>query len=138
AFPAAHEINKRLEAVMPTLYLLFNEGYYSAHDDAIIRRDLCAEAMRLTHLLLGNATTNLPAVNALFALMSFQASRFDARSGSNGEIILYEDQDETLWDQEVIEQGKHYLDIAFCDSNITRYHLEASIACCHTQKEDTV
>ena len=137
-FPTNSEINKRLEAVMTTLYLLFNEGYYSAHDDAIIRRDLCAEAMRLTHLLLENPSTNLPPVNALFALMSFQASRFEARSGKNGEVILYEDQDENLWDQEVISQGKHYLDIAFRDSTITRYHLEAGIACCHTQKTDTV
>lgn len=137
-FPAEREINKRLEAVMTTLYLLFNEGYYSAHDNAIIRRDLCAEAMRLTHLLLENPGTNRPAVNALFALMSFQASRFEARSGSNGEIILYEDQDETLWDKDVIEQGNHYLDIAFRDTKITRYHLEAGIACCHTQKADTL
>lgn len=138
AFPPDHEIKPRLEPVMTTLYLLFNEGYYSSHNDATIRRDLCMEAMRLTHLLLENPSTNLPAVNALFALMSFQASRFEARSGKNGEIILYEDQDETLWDQAVIEQGKHFLDIAFRDSTITRYHIEASIACCHTQKQDTV
>lgn len=137
AYPPESEIANRLETVMTTLYLLFNEGYYSAHDDAIIRRDLCAEAMRLTHLLLENSSTNLAPVNALFALMSFQASRFEARSGNNGEVILYEDQDEALWDKEVIAQGKHYLDIAFRDTKITRYHLEAGIASCHTQKADT-
>ena len=55
----------------------------------------------------------------------------------NGEIILYEDQDETLWNQDVIRQGKYFLDKAFIDSRLTKYHLEAGIACCHTQKEDT-
>jgi RNA polymerase sigma factor (sigma-70 family) len=136
-FPARAEISKRLETVMTTLYLLFNEGYYSAHNDVTIQKDLCAEAMRLTYLLLQNPATNLPAVNALFALMSFQVSRFEARTGSNGEIVLYEDQDETLWDQEVIKQGQHYLEIAFSDRKLTRYHLEAGIASFHTRKADT-
>lgn len=138
AFPAEHELNKRLEAVMTTLYLLYNEGYYSAHDNAVIRKDLCAEAMRLTYSLLENPSTNLPKVNALFALMSFQASRFDARMGENGEMILYEDQDESLWDEDVIKQGKHYLKQAYKTDKITRYHVEAAIAFCHTRKKDTV
>lgn len=136
-FPVKAEISKRLETVMTTLYLLFNEGYYSAHNDATIQKGLCEEAMRLTYLLLQNPATNLPAVNALFALMSFQVSRFEARTSSNGEIVLYEDQDETLWDQEVIKQGQHYLEIAFNDNKLTRYHLEAGIASFHTRKADT-
>lgn len=138
AFPSEREIGARLQPVMTTLYLLFNEGYYSELTDNVIRKDLCSEAMRLTHLLLENPSTNLPAVNALFALMSFQVSRFDARTGSQGEIILYEDQDETLWDREVIRQGTHYIQLAF-DNNAehTKYHYEAAIAACHTQKKDT-
>lgn len=136
-FPAKTEISKRLETVLTTLYLLFNGGYYSAHSDVTIQKDLCAEAMRLVYLLLQNPSTNLPAVNALFALMSFQVSRFEARTGSNGEIILYEDQDESLWDQETIKQGQHYLELAFTDTKLTRYHLEAGIASFHTQKADT-
>lgn len=137
-FPEEQEINSRIESVMKTLYLLFNEGYYSTHNDATIRKDLCAEAMRLTHLLIENESTNLPALNALFALMSFQASRFEARSGKNGEIILYEDQDENLWDKEIIKQGNHFLKVAFTNSKVTRYHLEAAIASQHTQKNDTI
>jgi RNA polymerase sigma factor (sigma-70 family) len=136
-FPASTEISKRLETVMTTLYLLFNEGYYSAHNDVTVQKDLCEEAMRLTYLLLQNPATNLPAVNALFALMSFQVSRFEARTGTNGEMVLYDDQDETLWDQEVIRQGEHYLNIAFNGSKPTRYHLEAAIASFHTQKADS-
>lgn len=138
-FPNNNEIGDRMDGVMTTLYLLFNEGYYSTHDDTIVRKDLCAEAMRLTYLLLNNESTNLPEVNAVFALMSFQASRFDARSDKNGEVILYEDQDESLWDKEIIAQGKHYLKQAFPsrDTKITRYHLEAGIASFHTQKKDT-
>ena len=94
-FPPEAEINKRLETVLTTLYLLFNEGYYSESQDAILREDLCLEAMRLTYLLVENEQTNLPPVNALLSLMCFHASRFAARKNENGEIILYDDQDET-------------------------------------------
>ncbi len=136
--PSAAEINKRLETVLTTLYLLFNEGYYSAHTNTTVRKELCAEAMRLTHLLTENEATNLPAVNALLALMSFQSSRFEARTNEQGETILYEDQDENLWDKDLIDQGKYFMDAAF-DNNagLGKYHLEAAIAFFHTSKTDT-
>src|SRR3984893_16906842 len=73
-FPGEAEINKRLETVLTTLYLLFNEGYYSESQDSVLREDLCLEAMRLAYLLIENKQTNLPAVNALFALMCFHSS----------------------------------------------------------------
>lgn len=136
--PSDTEISKRLETVLTTLYLLFNEGYYSAHSNTSVRKELCAEAMRLAHLLTENETTNLPAVNALLALMSFQSSRFEARTNEQGETILYEDQDEQLWDKDLIDQGKYFMDAAF-DSNaaLSKYHLEAAIAFFHTSKTDT-
>ncbi len=135
--PGENEINKRLETVLTTLYLLFNEGYYSESSDAVLREDLCLEAMRLTFLLTENEKTNLPSVNALLALMCFHASRFEARKNSNGEIVLYEDQDETLWNKELIAKGATLLKLASTGETISKYHIEASIAYWHTQKTDT-
>ncbi|MES1222842.1 MAG: sigma-70 family RNA polymerase sigma factor [Bacteroidota bacterium] len=136
-FPGDAEINKRLETVLLTLYLLFSEGYYSESKDSILRKDLCFEAMRLTTLLIENEQTNLPQVNALFSLMCFHSSRFDARKNEKGEIVLYQDQDETLWDKELIAKGAWYLQQASQGDKISRYHLEASIAYWHTIKTDT-
>jgi predicted RNA polymerase sigma factor len=123
--------------LLSTLYLLFNEGYYSESKDSILREDLCLEAMRLTYLLIENDQTNLPNVNALLALMCFHASRFAARKNENGEIILYNDQDETLWSYELITKGGYHLKQASQGNKITKYHLEASIAYWHTIKADT-
>jgi len=136
-FPGESEIGKRLNTVLKTLYLLFNEGYYSETSDSVLREDLCLEAMRLTHLLLENKSTNRPDVNALFALMCFHSSRFAARKNENGEMILYNDQDETLWNYELITQGGYYLKQASQGNKISKYHLEASIAYWHTIKTDS-
>ncbi|MEO6302922.1 MAG: sigma-70 family RNA polymerase sigma factor [Bacteroidia bacterium] len=136
-FPGEIEINNRLENVLTTLYLLFNEGYYCESKDAIIRGDLCLEAMRLTYLLLENEQTNQTSVNALLALMCFHASRFEARKNNNDEIILYNEQDETLWNKELITKGAYFLHLASQGNRISKYHLEANIAYWHTIKEDS-
>ena len=136
-FPGREEINKRLETVLTTLYLLFNEGYYSESRDSILREDLCLEAMRLTYLLIEQEQTNQPPVNALFSLMCFHSSRFAARKNENGEIVLYDDQDEALWNTELIAKGIYFLHQASTGSIISKYHLEASIAYWHTSKTDT-
>jgi RNA polymerase sigma factor (sigma-70 family) len=135
--PPNSEITNRIEAVLTTLYLLFNEGYYSESSDEVLRKDLCLEAMRLTYMLAENQQTNLPVVNALLALMCFQSSRFDARKNENGELILYDDQDETLWDQTLIAKGAYYLKQSSQGNNIPKYHIEASIAWWHTNKTDS-
>ena len=135
--PAAPEINNRLENVLLTLYLLFNEGYYSECNDAVLREDFCLEAMRLTHLLIENPQTNQPAANALMALMCFHASRFPARKNNAGQIVLYHDQDESLWNKELIAQGAFYFRQAATGNKLSRYHLEAGIAWWHTQKNDS-
>lgn len=136
-FPAETEIAQRLATVLRTLYLLFSEGYYSESQDTVLRNDLCLEAMRLTYLLIENESTNLPEVKALLALMCFHASRFEARTNANGEIVLYEDQDETLWNKELIDKGASYLHRASQGTQFSKYHLEASIAYWHTIKADT-
>lgn len=135
--PSLTEISGRLDTVLTTLYLLFSEGYYSSSQQTTLRKEFCAEAMRLNYLLIENKTTNLPEVNALFALMCFHASRFEARTNESGESILYDDQDETLWNRELIEKGMYYLGRASTGPVISRYHLEASIAYWHTQKVDS-
>ncbi len=131
------ELDDRLQVVLTTLYLLFNEGYYSESHDTILREDLCAEAMRLTDLLIGNEQTDQPDVNALFSLICFHSSRFKARKNEKGEMILYDDQDETLWDKELIAKGTYYLQKASRGNKISKYHLEATIAYWNTQKADT-
>lgn len=135
--PRISEINDRLETVLTTLYLLFSEGYYSVSNDLTLRKDVCAEAMRLNHLLILNSITDSPPVNALFSLMCFHSSRFDARKDETGAAVLYEDQDERLWNRELIEQGIYYLNRASKGDKLTKYHLEAAIAYWHTHKEDS-
>jgi RNA polymerase sigma factor (sigma-70 family) len=136
-FPNETEVNKRLETVLTTLYLLFNEGYYSESKDTVLHEDLCLEAMRLTNLLIENEQTNQPSVNALLSLMCFQSSRFEARKNKNGEMILYEEQDETLWNDELISKGVYFLHCSTQGNKLSKYHIEASIAYWHTIKSDT-
>ena len=135
--PSEKDISSRLETVLTTLYLLFNEGYYSESRDSVVREDLCLEAMRLTYLLVGNEQTNKPEVNALLSLMCFHSSRFNARKMNNGEIILYSEQDESLWNQELITRGAYFLRQASTGEDISKYHLEAGIAFWHTIKKDS-
>jgi len=136
-FPSTIDIPKRLDAVLTTLYLLFNEGYYSESHESVLRDDLCQEAMRLTSMLIENELTNVPEANALLALMYFHASRFPARKNVNATLILYDDQDETLWNQAFISKGAFHLHQASQGNRLSKYHLEAGIAYWHTKKEDT-
>jgi RNA polymerase sigma factor (sigma-70 family) len=135
--PPANEISARLDNVLHIIYLLFNEGYYSITNDQILQKDLCFEAMRLGMLLTTYDRTNLSNTNALLALMCFHASRFDARQRIDNNIILYDKQDETLWNKELIAQGKYFLSLSADGDSITSYHLEARIAYWHCIKEDT-
>ena len=136
--PAPHEIDERLAAVLTTIYLLFNEGYYSISSNQPVRRDLCLEAMRLSYLLLENPSTNRPQVHALLSLMCFHTSRFEARTDKHGELILYDEQDSTLWNQELINKGQYFLNCAATGNKISRYHLEAAIAYWNTRQADTI
>jgi predicted RNA polymerase sigma factor len=135
--PSQTEINRRLETVLTTLYLLFNEGYYSESHDSILRQDLCLEAMRSTYMLIENEQTDLPSVNTLLSLMCFHSSRFEARKNNNGELVLYDEQDESLWNKELISKGVFFLHKASRGDNISKYHLEAGIAYWYTIKPDS-
>jgi RNA polymerase sigma factor (sigma-70 family) len=129
-------MNERLDAVLLTLYLLFNEGYYSASPDKVLRKELCLEAMRLTYLLTEYRAAMRPDIYSLLALMCFQASRLDARMDAAGGLVLYEQQDSGLWDAELINRGNIFF-VKACDSGVlSRYHLEAAIAWWHAQVRD--
>ncbi|MDN3584879.1 RNA polymerase sigma factor [Mucilaginibacter flavus] len=135
--PGPTAIDERLEPVLATIYLLFNEGYYSVSQNNTLRKELCLEAMRLCTMLVENAHTNKPPVNALLALMCFHASRFDARYSENGVQILYEEQDVNLWNADMISKGAYFLKAAATGNQLSKYHLEAGIAYWNTRKEDT-
>lgn len=130
------EIKSRLDTVLKTLYLLFNEGYFSKTNNHLIRKDLCSEAIRLTLLLTENPLTNQPQTNALLAVMCFQSSRLEARTDDKGEVVLFDEQDKKLWDKSLIERGNYYLVNAFIGNEVSKYHLEAGIAYWHTTPTD--
>jgi RNA polymerase sigma factor (sigma-70 family) len=135
--PEATEIDGRMETVLTTLYLLFNEGYYSVSQNRTLRKELCLEAMRLCSMLIENKETNTPFANALLSLMCFHASRFDARLNKEGEQILYEEQDTSLWNTDLISKGGYFLTCAATGKQLSRYHLEAAIAYWSTQRTDS-
>jgi len=137
-FPPESEISSRLDNVLHVIYLLFSEGYYSKTSNLILQKDLCQEALRLGILLTTYPRTDLPKTNALLALMCFHASRFSAREAHGDEsLILYEQQDESLWDKELIAQGMHFLTLSAQGYELSTFHLEARIAYWHCMKEDT-
>jgi RNA polymerase sigma-70 factor (ECF subfamily) len=136
--PPEQEIAPRLTNVLHVLYLLFSEGYYSKTQNGNLRKEFCVEALRLCLMLTAYEKTNLPVTNALVALMCFHASRFDARQSREDALILYEDQDENLWNMDLVSQGIHYLNLSAEGNEMTSYHIEARIAYWHCIKEDTV
>jgi len=135
--PPENEIDNRLDNVLHVIYLLFSEGYYSKTQNQILRKELCIEALRLALMLTEYEKTNLPKTNALIALMCFHASRFNARQTEETSFVLYEEQDENLWDKALINQGIHFLNLSAQGNEISSYHLEARIAYRHCIKEDT-
>ena len=135
--PPANEIVNRLDNVLHIIYLLFSEGYYSQTQNQILQKDLCIEALRLGLMLTEYDKTNLPKTNALIALMCFHASRFNARQTNDNTVVLYEEQNEALWDKALINQGQYFLSLSATGNEVSSYHLEARIAYWHCIKEDT-
>ena len=141
--PPPNEIPARLDNVLHIIYLLFSEGYYSQTRNRVLQKELCWEAIRLGVLLTEYEGTNQPKTNALLALMCFHSSRFDARQPREAErpgeddVILYDQQDERLWDTDLIHRGMQYLALSAIGDQLSSYHLEARIASLHCIKEDT-
>jgi RNA polymerase sigma factor (sigma-70 family) len=131
--PQGIALKPRLEGVLKAIYLLFNEGYHSASDTEVIRRDLCEEALHLADLLTRHSVVGLPKAHALHALLCFQASRLDARMDDAGQIVLLEHQDRSRWDQTLIARGFTQLSRSAEGGELSEYHLEAAIASYHAQ-----
>lgn len=129
--PSGPELGARLDSVLDVLYLLFSEGYNASQGEALIRRELCDEAIRLTSLLLENPASAHPKVHALLALFLLQRSRFSARLDHAGEILLLQEQDRATWDRNMICRGMAQLEAARGAPEISEYHLQAGIAACH-------
>lgn len=128
SIPAGPELTTRLQVVLKVFYLLFNEGYQASHPDWVIRQELCAEAMRLTHLVWEHPRTRRGETAALMALMSYHASRLASRTSTDHELILLADQDRKSWSKPLILQGHYYLQQALAFKPISVYHLEAAIS----------
>lgn len=136
--PAAPRVPERLDAVLHVLYLIFNEGYLATEGDDLIRHELCAEAIRLTRILVDllDRETELDAdaeTLGLLALMLLHDARRAARVDANGEIILLEDQDRRVWNHQQIEQGVALLDRAMNLRSPGPYQIQAAISAIHAQ-----
>lgn len=129
--PAGRELEQRLDTVHSILYLIFNEGYNSMKADEIIRKDLCAEAMRLCKLLTEHKRCSQPATFALLALMCFHAARFESRVNENNELVLLKEQDRSKWNTELIQIGHNYLNYSASGNDLSVYHIESAIAAEH-------
>jgi RNA polymerase sigma-70 factor, ECF subfamily len=128
--PPDHLLPERLRSVLAVLYLVFNEGYAATAGSDHVRVELCDEAIRLGKLL-AVLMPDEAEVLGLLALMLLQDSRRAARVGADGEIVLLEDQDRSLWDRARIEEGAHVLDRAVSLRRRGPYQLQAAIAAAH-------
>src|SRR5882724_4459406 len=107
--PAGDELARRLDNVLQSLYLLFNEGYKASSGEKLVREELCQEAMRLTELLAQHPAGNQPKMHALLALMLLNAARIPAREDDKGNLLRLKEQNRSLWDQAMIARGIFHL-----------------------------
>ncbi|MDL1891454.1 RNA polymerase sigma factor [Sphingobacteriales bacterium CHB3] len=137
--PSQEDLPERLEAVLHVIYLVFNEGYSASSGDSLTRADLSGEAIRLGRLLLELLPANPqaaafePEVTGLVALMLLQESRRAARSSAEGDLVLLEDQNRSLWNQETIREGTQLVRRALASQRFGTYTLQAAIAAVHAE-----
>jgi RNA polymerase sigma factor (sigma-70 family) len=134
--PSGEELPPRLDAVLHTLYLLFNEGYKASTGELLVREDLCFEAIRLGTLLAGHPLGNQPRTHALVALMCLNAARLSARTDAEGNILRLQEQDRSTWNKTLIARGIYHISQSAAGDELTAYHLQAAIAACHCAAPD--
>jgi RNA polymerase sigma-70 factor (ECF subfamily) len=134
--PPDHELPDRLHAVLAVLYLIFNEGYAASHGDALIRGELCAEAIRLARIL-AHLMPDEPEALGLLALLQLQDSRRDSRTTANGDLVLLADQDRSRWDRAAIDEGIALVERALQRRQPGPYQIQAAIAALHAEAPDS-
>jgi RNA polymerase sigma-70 factor, ECF subfamily len=137
--PPDDVLAERLDAVLAVVYLIFNEGYAATSGDALVRRELCAEAIRLARVLCALMPDRQEA-RGLLALMLLHDSRRDARLAPDGEVVLLQEQDRSRWDHEQIREGRDLAERALREAGPAPYTVQAAIAALHAEArrpEDT-
>lgn len=129
--PARAELPNRLDVVLRVVYLVFNEGYTTSYGTTLMRHDLSSEAIRLARLFLELLPD--PEAEGLLALMLLHESRRSARTTSDGEMILLEDQDRSLWNRELIAEGIRLMRHAFASRRLGPYTVQAAISALHAE-----
>src|SRR5436190_23601712 len=143
--PEAGALEERVDAVLSVLYLIFNEGYAATSGNELIRLELCDEAIRLARVLAMLLTqetlfNEVPEAQGLLALLLLHDSRRSARVGPEGELVLLEEQNRSLWDQKEIQEGMSLLERALRMRRPGPYQVQAAISALHAQAkrpEDT-
>jgi len=134
--PAGRELEQRLDKVLQSLYLLFNEGYKASSGENLVREELCEEAIRLAELLVAHPVGNQPRTHALLALMLFNAARNSTRLDRDGNLLRLQEQDRTRWNQSMIGRGMFHFAKSATGDELSEYHLQAGIAACHCAAKD--
>ena len=134
--PAGEELAKRLDGVLQSLYLLFNEGYKASTGEKLVREDICHEAIRLAGLLAEHPAGNQPRTHALLALMLFNSARTPTRVDGDGNLLRLQEQDRARWDRPMIARGMFHFARSAAGEEFTQYHLQAGIAACHCAAPD--
>lgn len=132
--PARDQLAARLDAVLHVVYLVFSEGYFASSGGSLVRTDLSAEAIRLGRLLVELLPE--PEAVGLVALMLLHESRRAARTGTDGELVLLDDQDRTRWDRTMIAEGIALVEQALRSRRFGPYTLQAAIAAVHAESPD--
>jgi RNA polymerase sigma-70 factor, ECF subfamily len=130
--PQGSELQQRLDSLVEVLYFMFNEGYTSHEGEDLSRHDLCMEAIRLGRMV-ASSSISKPKVDALVALMAFQAARLPARVDDSGNLILLDSQDREKWDHALIALGFHHFDRSIRGEEVSSLHVEAAIAATHAR-----
>jgi RNA polymerase sigma factor (sigma-70 family) len=134
--PAGGELEQRLDNVLQSLYLLFNEGYKASSGENLVREELCEEAIRLAELLVAHPAANQPKTHALLALMLLNAARNPTRMDSRGNLLRLQEQDRTRWNKSRIARGMFHFAQSAIGNELSEYHLQAGIAACHCAAKD--
>jgi predicted RNA polymerase sigma factor len=135
--PEGTILESRLDAVLETIYLLFNEGYSASTGNDLIRFELCEEAIRLSEIIAAHETLKSKSnVYAVLSLMYLNASRFKSRTDNSGNILTMSEQDRSLWDRTLMQKGFYYLEKSTDLKTLSIYHILATISAYHCSAAD--